>query len=216
MIIKKIILCFIFIFFAVPALCPLTVFSETDCANGEHVYRTEIRDATDTEPGAITYVCEYCGDTYTEEIPPYGHQFTSYIRVQPAENQEGQRVYHCVKCGIEYTEPIPALPAAPKEELPDEEEEIQEEAPEELHEESLSQEMQTDEEQPESEPHAEKEAPHVRHASVNIGDIMFGSIELVILAVLVPLILIDRKRIRWHRKSSEEYRKHHIKWKELS
>ena len=48
---------------------------------GEHAhsYTQQITtQATCTEKGVITYTCS-CNDTYTEEIPALGHEFTNYV-----------------------------------------------------------------------------------------------------------------------------------------
>lgn len=62
-----------------------------------HAYTSEVtKAATCTESGVRTYTCS-CGDTYTEEIPATGHNYT-------CTDCGDSYVYTCENCGDTYTE----------------------------------------------------------------------------------------------------------------
>ena len=123
------------------------------CGPGNHVFQTEIVDATRTRAGTIRYVCQRCGYTYKEEIPPAGHHFV--IR----EKQNGKTVFVCTKCG-----------------------QIREE-----------------------------DAGSCR---LNRADGVFAVLEALLLAVMVPLLVRDRRLLAWDRRQLLAYYRHHIKWRE--
>ena len=51
-------------------------------------------------------------------------------------------------------------------------------------------------------------------APFNTWDILFGTMEFLLLILLLPGIISFQKRILWNKKQTDEYRRHHIKWKE--
>lgn len=92
--------------------------TEAPKTEAEHVhnYRKEItRDATCTEPGEATFTCDEDGDSYTEEIPAYGHDDGSWeVETEPTCTTEGKKVLKCTTCGEMLDEEvIPALGHAP-------------------------------------------------------------------------------------------------------
>ena len=66
----------------------------------EHNYVSEITsEATCTDDGTVTYTCTGCGDSYTETIKAYGHDYE-------CTEEEGYYLYTCKNCGDSYTEEI--------------------------------------------------------------------------------------------------------------
>ena len=66
----------------------------------EHDYVSEITSAaTCTDDGTVTYTCTGCGDSYTETIKAYGHDYK-------CTEEEGYYLYTCKNCGDSYTEEI--------------------------------------------------------------------------------------------------------------
>lgn len=66
----------------------------------EHNYRAEItQKATCTENGIKTYICIYCDDSYTEEIPAKGHTAVKDKAVAPTCTKTGLTDgEHCSEC----------------------------------------------------------------------------------------------------------------------
>ena len=87
------------------SVCFVLLFS---CKN-EHLHKYDITTttvATCTEKGAITYVCQICGDTYTEEFAALGHSPNDPVRenvVDPdcTTNGEYDEVIYCTRCSLE-------------------------------------------------------------------------------------------------------------------
>lgn len=75
----------------------------------EHSHSYEIattKEGTCLEAGELTYSCA-CGDSYTEEIPATGHDYTS--TVTEGNCVEGGTVhYECRNCAHKYNETLPA------------------------------------------------------------------------------------------------------------
>ena len=66
----------------------------------EHDYVSEITTAaTCTNDGVVTYTCTGCGDSYTETINAYGHNYE-------CTEEDGYYLYTCKNCGDSYTEEI--------------------------------------------------------------------------------------------------------------
>ena len=66
----------------------------------EHDYVSEVTSAaTCTDDGTVTYTCTGCGDSYTETIKAYGHDYE-------CTEEEGYYLYTCKNCGDSYTEEI--------------------------------------------------------------------------------------------------------------
>ncbi len=61
-----------------------------------------------TEAGSTTYTCLFCGDSYSEEIAPSGHE---YVKTEKHATctQKGSETYTCIKCGDTWSEEIPEL-----------------------------------------------------------------------------------------------------------
>lgn len=77
-----------------------------------HTYIVENKmDADCIYPGHILYVCDVCGNKYTEEIAALGHDFSSEPEIFESTCLiEGKRVYHCSRCDVTDEEIIPTLP----------------------------------------------------------------------------------------------------------
>lgn len=82
--------------------------------NYQHDYvETSRVDATCTEPGAVTYTCSICGDTYTDSIPALGHAWGEWIvDRQPTTEAVGSEHRVCLNdpTHVEYAD-IPVLQA---------------------------------------------------------------------------------------------------------
>jgi rubredoxin len=244
---NKYIRCIRAVFLCLLLLNSTKVFAADDCGEGNHIFQTEIIDATDTEPGKITYVCENCGYTYSEEIAPYGHQFSEetidadcenpgriiytckncgytyeelagsalghdyrlYEETDPTETTEGERVYRCSRCGKESREKIPVLKKW------DADQSVQEELPKEPLSETREQILSTPEDVSSGSTMPEDIVKVTReYDAVNFGDFMLGSLEIILLAAFLPGIVVYQRLIMWNKKRSDEYRKHHRRWKE--
>ena len=99
---------------------------------GEHTYHPDtIIEPTCGAEGVQTYVCFFCGDSYSEPIPATGdhvydyecdtdcnmcgylreageHTYHSDTIIEPTCGAEGVQTYVCFFCGDSYSEPIPA------------------------------------------------------------------------------------------------------------
>lgn len=76
-----------------------TAVPETEAVH-EHNYAEEIVvAATCTESGTVSYTCE-CGDTYSEEIEPTGHDWGDYVANGDATYlADGTKTATCTGCG---------------------------------------------------------------------------------------------------------------------
>lgn len=77
---------------------------EYNCAAGIHKFETTIVDATETEPGSVTYTCEMCGYTYTESIAPYGHDWGPWVTDQESDCVHEGRAYRACRNNPEHVE----------------------------------------------------------------------------------------------------------------
>ncbi|MBR0414285.1 MAG: hypothetical protein IJI67_04355 [Clostridia bacterium] len=69
-----------------------------------HSYFEQVTKApTCTEKGELTYTCIRGDHSYTEDINPTGHSYTSEV-VQPTCTEQGYTVYNCSSCGDTYSE----------------------------------------------------------------------------------------------------------------
>ena len=76
-------------------------------ASHTHDYTaTETTAPTCTEKGIMTYTCS-CGDSYTEDIDPKGHNHRVIV-TDPTCTEDGAAFYEC-DCGDSYTEKIGAI-----------------------------------------------------------------------------------------------------------
>ena len=88
----------------VEAASEVTLDNEAESAKPagphEHTYTSEVtKEATCTEPGILTYMCE-CGDTFTEEIPLADHTEGEWELAKDATLiSNGARVRKCTVCG---------------------------------------------------------------------------------------------------------------------
>ena len=77
-----------------------------------HYVATETVDATCTKDGSVTYVCTFCGDTYTETIEKIAHANAYYVLANEASTYASEKaqtaktrgtyVYYCPDCGKYY------------------------------------------------------------------------------------------------------------------
>ncbi len=79
-------------------------------ANHRHSFMEQISSmaSTCTKGGFVTYRCE-CGETYTVNLEPLGHDFALLYAVDPTCEHEGYKTYRCTRCSVEYTDFYPAL-----------------------------------------------------------------------------------------------------------
>ena len=76
----------------------------------EHSYAKEVTvAATCTQVGKVTYTCETCGDTYTEEIPQIPHVGEEKVKIEPTLTDNGEAEITCSMCGGIFTKTILAL-----------------------------------------------------------------------------------------------------------
>ena len=76
-------------------------------ASHTHEYTSaETTAPTCTEKGVMTYTCS-CGDSYTEDIDPTGHDYRVIV-TDPTCTEDGAAFYEC-DCGDSYTEVIEAF-----------------------------------------------------------------------------------------------------------
>lgn len=72
----------------------------TVTVTGEHVYETEIVEATCTEQGGTIYTCGDCGSSYMDNYTSaLGHSYSSV-------ESDGYVIYTCDRCGDSYSEKI--------------------------------------------------------------------------------------------------------------
>ena len=66
----------------------------------EHKYEETItKEATCTTDGEKTFTCTVCGDSYTEPIEAYGHDFGDFvIDKEPTCEHGGSQSRHCSRC----------------------------------------------------------------------------------------------------------------------
>ena len=73
----------------------------------KHFYFSKIsKKVTCTENGIKTYTCMLCKDTYTEEIPAFGHQYIEKIIREPNSRGKIVKLYICIGCTHQYKEVI--------------------------------------------------------------------------------------------------------------
>lgn len=63
---------------------------------------TTTEPATCTETGIRAYICS-CGESYTEEIPALGHNYTSVV-TPPTETTQGYTTHTCTRCSHSYVD----------------------------------------------------------------------------------------------------------------
>lgn len=88
------------------------ILSFTGCAC-EHTYDNGVvtTKASCTTAGVMTYTCQKCEETMTEEIPTIEHSYSSNTVKEPTYNEEGVLKFTCDHCGDSYTEQIPVKEA---------------------------------------------------------------------------------------------------------
>lgn len=92
---------------------------ETPVEPHEHNYVvSDSHDATCTVNGSVVYTCSECGLTYSETVPPLGHdwEFVETVAAVEDENgnvtQEAYDLYRCRRCGEERQVPVGSAPAS--------------------------------------------------------------------------------------------------------
>ncbi len=71
-------------------------------ATGEHNYVSEVTvEASCETAGLMTYTCTLCGDSYTQEIAPTGHDY-KFVVTKPTCTEGGYTTYTCAVCGHSY------------------------------------------------------------------------------------------------------------------
>lgn len=75
----------------------------------QHNYTRKINeDATCTEPGELLFMCDECGDSYTEVIEAAGHLYEDEVTKEPTCELDGEKTFTCTICDDTYTEVIAA------------------------------------------------------------------------------------------------------------
>lgn len=82
-----------------------------------HEYTSQVTtSATCVQEGVLTYLCDKCGDSYTEAIPLAEHQWDSGVTQTDATcTQEGVLLISCQGCDATQTKPIPLIEHVPDE-----------------------------------------------------------------------------------------------------
>jgi len=62
---------------------------------------TERQEPTCTEAGLVSYVCDLCGSSYTEELSALGHDYEALV-VPPTCDEPGFTKHTCTRCGEFY------------------------------------------------------------------------------------------------------------------
>ena len=78
----------------------------------KHTYTSEVtKEPTCTEAGVKTFTCENGDDSYTEEIPALGHNFSSEYTVdkEPTHTEAGSKSQHCSRCDAKQN--VTSIPA---------------------------------------------------------------------------------------------------------
>ena len=77
----------------------------------EHVYEEVRTKPSCTEAGSITYTCS-CGDSYTEDIPKLGHDFSKDFTVdkKATYTEAGEKSKHCLRSGCSAKSEVTAIP----------------------------------------------------------------------------------------------------------
>ncbi|MBQ5890922.1 MAG: hypothetical protein IIW73_08225, partial [Clostridia bacterium] len=73
-----------------------------------HDYKVTKNESTCTDGGSIVYTCE-CGEVYTVEGKPLGHDYSGAQTTDPTCNNVGEMTYTCSRCDDSYTVEIEAL-----------------------------------------------------------------------------------------------------------
>ena len=84
------------------------VDGEGNGSSHTHVYLPSTSDASCTVPGSTVYTCE-CGDSYTVEGEPLGHDYVGTQTTDPTCDDAGEMTYVCSRCDDTYTEAVEAL-----------------------------------------------------------------------------------------------------------
>ncbi len=76
-------------------------------------------DSVTTAPGCTvegvrTYICSFCGDTYTESVEPLGHLYEEEVLYEPTCTKKGVKEYTCTRCGDVKLMPITATGHTPE------------------------------------------------------------------------------------------------------
>ena len=67
------------------------------------------KEPTCTEAGVMTYTCNECGETKTEEIPAAGHTYgDAVVTKEPTCTEKGELTFTCTVCGETKTEELEA------------------------------------------------------------------------------------------------------------
>lgn len=62
-----------------------------------------VDSSTCTEAGVNTYTCSRCNDTYTEDAPALGHDYTAVV-TEPTCTEQGYTTHTCSRCGDSYAD----------------------------------------------------------------------------------------------------------------
>lgn len=98
------------------------VIENPENSQSSHVHSysgTVTTPASCSHTGVKTYVCDVCGDTYTETIPALGHNWVEKTRVSTEYDDEGNLIqqgyviYKCSLCGEEYRTDDTVNPSPP-------------------------------------------------------------------------------------------------------
>ncbi len=75
-----------------------------DTSDHIHDYKQTVLEATCTQEGGITYICQ-CGVCYDgESIPALGHAYDTYISQRATCQDAGEKTYLCTRCEDVYIE----------------------------------------------------------------------------------------------------------------
>jgi predicted RNA-binding Zn-ribbon protein involved in translation (DUF1610 family) len=80
----------------------------TECGDTESCVHEWVNDGiktnpTCTDPGEMQFECIWCGETKTEPIPAYGHNYVETV-IAPTCGSDGYTEHKCSNCGDTYTD----------------------------------------------------------------------------------------------------------------
>lgn len=160
---------------------------------GDHAYVATVTNApTCTELGYITYTCEYCGGTYTEEVAALGHAWGAWVVETEATDKHAGKEYRACANDASHIE-YQALPQLEKQSEDPKREEVVEEVKKPLPAPTES-----------KDPLPEIESLGFFSFKPNAIDAAIVGIDIAVLALFAFLLIPFIKRVRWTDRKTQE------------